>query len=77
MASYNFVRPPADLAFQFDKIPYSEPVPVLRKFFYYRAWNTVQSLWETWVSIDAPDPYPPSGDAFTGLTRALFWKKVV
>lgn len=78
MATYNFTKPPVNQPiFEFDKIPYEEPVPTLKKFYYYRAWNTVQGMWETWTSIDAPDPNPPSGDAATGLTKALFWKKVV
>lgn len=78
MASYSFTRPAVNQpVFEFDKIPYGEPTPTLRKFYYYRAWNTTLLMWETWVTVDVPDPAPPSGDPIVGLTQALFWRKVV
>jgi hypothetical protein len=78
MASYNFTRPLVNKPiFEFDKLPYTEPTPALRKFYFHRAWNTVELLYETWTTEDNPDPSPPSGDPITGITIAAFWKKVV
>lgn len=79
MASYDFDQGLSDLLYpqQFEKIGTGVPVPTQKKYFFQRAWNTVGSYYETWVSEGAPDPTPPSGDPVTNLTTSAFWKMVV
>lgn len=78
MAVYEFEQP---LSFvvpqQFNKTGTGIATPTLKKFYFQRAWNTIEQNYETWVSQGAPDPNPPSGDPITGLTTSAFWKMVV
>jgi len=78
MAAYDFERPTSFIVpQQFDKIGTGVATPTLKKFYFQRAWNTVEGNYETWVSVGAPEPIPPSGDPITGLTTASFWKMVI
>lgn len=78
MAGYDFNRPTSFAEVQpFDKVGTGIPEPVLKKFFFQRAWNTSGLYFETWVSIGFPNPIPPSGDPIIGLTTSAFWKEVV
>lgn len=62
---------------QFDKAGTGIATPTLKKFYFQRAFNTDEGNYETWVSVGAPEPVPPSGGNITGLTTAAFWKMVV
>lgn len=79
MAAYDFEQPQYDFLIpqQFDKVGSGVPTPVLKKFYFHRAWNTVELNYETWVSQGIPQPNPPSGDPITGLTTAAFWRMVI
>lgn len=78
MAAYDFEKETSFITpQQFDKVGTGVPVPVQRKFFCQRAYNTSWGTYETWISEGSPNPNPPSGDAITGLTTVGFWKQVV
>lgn len=78
MASYDFIRPTSFPSVSpFDKAGTGSPSPTLKKFYFQRAFNTDEGMYETWVSEGAANPTPPSGGSITGLTTAAFWKMVV
>lgn len=78
MASYNFKRPMQFPQIQpFEKVGSGVVTPTLKKFFFQRAYNTVWSAYETWITEGFPEPNPPSGDSITGLTTSGFWKQTV